>query len=87
MALDVEAGDVVGVADPELNAGQGAAFRVRSWRLNRDWSVDLAGATVTPSMYDVTSMLTRPGYSELLTAGANNEIVFVGTDIIRVIFS
>ena len=87
MALDVEAGEVAGVVDPELNAGNGAAFRVRSWRLNRDWSVDLAGATVTPSMYDVTTMLTKPGYSELLTAGANNEIVFVGTDVIRVILS
>jgi len=38
-------------------------------------------------MYDVTSMLTRPGYSELLTAGLSGEIVFAGADVIRVILS
>ena len=84
MALDVEAGDVVGLLDPEVSGG---AFRLRSFRLNRDWSVDLAGSTVTPSMYEIGAGLTKPGYSELLTAGANNEIVFVGTDVIRVIFA
>jgi len=88
MALDVEAGDVAGVVDPELGGGAGAAFRVRSWRLNRDWSVDLAGKTVTPSMYDVSTMvLASPGLSELLTAGAAGEIVFAGSDVIRVLFS
>ena len=54
MALDVEAGTVVSVLDDEL-AGGGGTFRVQSWRLNRDWSVDVRGKTVRPSMYDLTA--------------------------------
>jgi len=29
-------------------------FRIQSWRLNKDWSIDIAAKTVTPSMYDLT---------------------------------
>lgn len=30
------------------------AVRVNSWKLKRDWSLELSGKTVTPSMYDLT---------------------------------
>ncbi|MGD0777103.1 MAG: hypothetical protein ABSC05_30150, partial [Candidatus Solibacter sp.] len=29
-------------------------FRIQSWRLNKDWSVDITARTVTASMYDLT---------------------------------
>ena len=60
LALDTDAGSVVSIIDPEVNSGAGAAFRVQRWRLNRDWSVDLIGNTVTPSMYDLTAGRCRP---------------------------
>ena len=59
LALDVEAGAVVSLADAELGGGSGT-FRVQSWRLNRDWSVDLVGKTVRPSMYDLTAGAVAP---------------------------
>src|ERR1022692_3261840 len=31
-----------------------ADFRIQSWRLNKDWSIDITAKTVTPSMYDLT---------------------------------
>ena len=59
LALDVDAGAVVLVADSELSGGSGT-FRLQSWRLNRDWSVDLVGKTVRPSMYDLTAAALAP---------------------------
>ena len=53
LALDTEAGSVVSIADPDVPGGT-MNFRVQSMRINRDWSVDLIGKTVTASMYDVT---------------------------------
>jgi hypothetical protein len=53
LGLDTQAGKVVGIQDPDLVGGVGA-FRIQSWRLNRDWSLDFAGKTVTDSMYDLT---------------------------------
>jgi hypothetical protein len=55
LALDVDAGAVASILDAEVNGGAGSAFRVQRWRLNRDWSVDLVGNTVTESMYDLTA--------------------------------
>ena len=59
LALDVEAGAVVSLADSELAGGIGT-FRAQSWRLNRDWSVDLVGKTVRASMYDLTIGAVAP---------------------------
>ena len=54
LALDTEAGMVVSLADPDLPGGTGK-FRVKEWRLNRDWSIDFTGQSVTASMYDMTA--------------------------------
>jgi hypothetical protein len=53
LALDTAAGQVVGLFDPEVPATS-PAFRIQSWRLNRDWSIDITAKTVTNSMYDLT---------------------------------
>ena len=29
-------------------------FRIQSWRLNKDWSINITAKTVTSSMYDLT---------------------------------
>ncbi|MCX6627721.1 MAG: hypothetical protein NTW28_08845 [Candidatus Solibacter sp.] len=54
LALDTEAGMVVSLADADLPGGTGN-FRVKEWRLNRDWSIDFTGQSVTASMYDMTT--------------------------------
>ena len=54
VALDTEAGMVVGLADDDVPSGYGL-FRIQSWALNRDWSVDITARTVTPSMYELTA--------------------------------
>ncbi len=53
LALDVEAGSVVSIADPDVPGGT-MNFRVQSMQINSDWSVNLMGKTVTASMYDAT---------------------------------
>lgn len=54
LSLDTEAGMVGSVTDADLPGGV-AKFRVQSWRLNRDYSIDLQGQSVVDSMYDLTS--------------------------------
>jgi hypothetical protein len=54
LGLDTEAGQVVGVYDQDLPGGFGR-FRIQSWRLNRDWSIEITGKTVTDSMYDLAT--------------------------------
>jgi hypothetical protein len=63
LALDTEAGMVVGLIDSDVPAGFGA-FRIQGWRLNRDWSVDLSGKTVTASMYNLTAGTLPAAVSE-----------------------
>jgi hypothetical protein len=53
LGLDTQAGQVVGLTDPDVPGGAGA-FRIQSWRLNRDWSLDITAKTVTASMYDLS---------------------------------
>jgi hypothetical protein len=53
LALETEAGMVVSVADADLPGGTGK-FRIQRWAMNRDWSIDIQGQTVTDSMYDMT---------------------------------
>ena len=41
--------------DASGRAGRRTAdFRIQSWRLKKDWSIDITARTVTPSMYDLT---------------------------------
>lgn len=54
LGLDTEAGRVTEMYDPDLPGGYGK-FRIQSWKLNRDWSLDLTGKTVTDSMYDLAT--------------------------------
>jgi hypothetical protein len=53
LALDTDAGSVASITDGDIPGGV-MNFRVQSMRVNRDWSVDLIGKTVTASMYDET---------------------------------
>jgi hypothetical protein len=53
LALDTEPGAVVSITDDDVPGGT-MKFRVQSMRVNKDWSVDLVGKTVTASMYDET---------------------------------
>jgi hypothetical protein len=53
LALNTEVGQVVSITHPDVPGGYGD-FRIQSWRLNKDWSIDITARTVTPSMYDLT---------------------------------
>jgi hypothetical protein len=54
LALNVDPGMVCSLTHPDMPGGVGK-FRVASWRLNKDYSIDLEGRTVTESMYDMTT--------------------------------
>ncbi len=54
LALNTEPGMVCSMTHPDMPDGTGE-FRVTSWRLNRDYSVDIQGRTTTDSMYDLVS--------------------------------
>ena len=53
LALNTEVGQVVSMTHPDVPGGTGN-FRIQSWRLKKDWSIEIAARTVTPSMYDLT---------------------------------
>ncbi len=53
MALGVDCGKVCSLDHPRMpNEDQRVEFRVVSWRLNPDWSVDLSGSSTCDHMYD-----------------------------------
>ena len=54
LALNTEPGMVCSLTHPDMPGGHGE-FRVTGWRLNRDYSIDIQGRTVTDSMYDLVS--------------------------------
>jgi hypothetical protein len=54
LALNTEPGMVCSMSHPDMPGGSGE-FRVTSWRLNRDYSIDIQGRTTTDSMYDLVS--------------------------------
>lgn len=54
LGLNTQAGQVVAIQDDEVPTGS-TSFRIQSWRLNRDWSLDIVAKTVTDSMYDLTT--------------------------------
>jgi hypothetical protein len=54
LALNTEPSMVCSLTHPDMPGGSGE-FRVTSWRLNRDFSIDIQGRTVTDSMYDLVS--------------------------------
>jgi len=52
LALNTEPGMVCSMTHRDMPGGAGE-FRVTSWRLNRDYSIDIQGRTTTDSMYDL----------------------------------
>lgn len=52
LALGTEAGQVVSMTHPEVPGGF-SHFRIQSWRLLKDWSIEIQAKTVTVSMYDL----------------------------------
>ncbi len=54
LALNTEPGMICSMTHPDMPGGSGE-FRVTSWRLNRDYSIDIQGRTTTDSMYDLVT--------------------------------
>ena len=54
LALNTEPGMVCSMTHPDMPGGSGE-FRVTSWRLNKDFSIDIQGRTTTDSMYDLVA--------------------------------
>jgi hypothetical protein len=54
LALNVEPGMVCSLTHPEMPGGAGE-FRVQSWRLNSDWSIDVEWVSTTDSMYNTAT--------------------------------
>jgi hypothetical protein len=53
LALNTEVGQVVSITHGDVPGGAGN-FRIQSWRLKKDWSIEITAKTVTSSMYDLT---------------------------------
>jgi hypothetical protein len=54
LALNTEVGQVVSITHGDVPGGAGN-FRIQSWRLKKDWSIEITAKTVTPSMYNLTT--------------------------------
>jgi hypothetical protein len=54
LALNTEPGMVCSMTHPDMPGGSGE-FRVSSWKLNKDYSIDIQGRTTTDSMYDLVA--------------------------------
>jgi hypothetical protein len=52
LAINAEPGMLCSMTHPDMAAGSGE-FRVQSWRLNKDYSIDIEGRTTTDNMYDL----------------------------------
>jgi len=53
LALNVDPGMVCSMTNADMPGGAGE-FRVTGWRLNSDYSIDIAGRTTVDEMYDLT---------------------------------
>jgi hypothetical protein len=54
LALNTEPGMVCSMTHQDMPGGLGE-FRVSSWKLNKDYSIDIQGRTTTDSMYDLAA--------------------------------
>ena len=54
LALNTEPGMVCSMTHPDMPGGAGE-FRAVSWKLNKDFSIDVQGRTTTDSMYDLVA--------------------------------
>ncbi|HOQ47917.1 MAG TPA: hypothetical protein PK157_21590 [Bryobacteraceae bacterium] len=71
LALNTEPGMVCSMTHPDMPGGSGE-FRVTSWRLNRDYSIDIQGCTTTDSMYD---LVTGPKPADVVPEPPSEEIL------------
>lgn len=53
LALSTSIGQVVSMTTADVPGGT-AKFRIQSWKLMKDWSIQIQAKTVTSSMYDLT---------------------------------
>jgi len=72
LALNTEPGMVCSMTHPSMPSGSGE-FRVTSWRLNKDYSIDIQGRTTTDSMYDVDA---GPKPADVPAEPVSNEAYF-----------
>jgi hypothetical protein len=71
LALNTEPGMVCSMTHPDMPNGSGE-FRVTSWRLNKDCSIDIQGRTTTDSMYD---LVAGPKPADVVAAPVPEEVL------------
>jgi hypothetical protein len=69
LALNTEPGMVCSMTHADMPNGSGE-FRVVSWKLNKDYSIDIQGRTTTDSMYD---LVDGPKPADVVAAPAAEE--------------
>jgi hypothetical protein len=72
LALNTEPGMVCSMTHPDMPGGAGE-FRVVSWRLNKDFSIDVQGRTTTDSMYD---LVAGPKPADVVPTPVPEEIMY-----------
>ncbi len=70
LALNTEPGMVCSMTHADMPGGAGE-FRVTSWKLNKDYSIDIQGRTTTNSMYD---LVTGPKPADVEASPVPDEI-------------
>lgn len=71
LALNTEPGMVCSMTHPDMPNGSGE-FRVTSWRLNKDYSIDIQGRTTKDSMYD---LVAGPKPADVVAAPVPEEVL------------
>jgi hypothetical protein len=72
LALNTEPGMVCSMTHSDMPGGSGE-FRVVSWRLNKDFSIDVQGRTTTDSMYD---LVAGPKPADVVPTPVPEEILY-----------
>jgi len=72
LALNTEPGMVCSMTHADMPGGHGE-FRVVSWKLNKDFSIDVEGRTTTDSMYD---LVAGPKPADVEPAPVPEEILY-----------
>ena len=70
LALNTEPGMVCSMTHDDMPGGSGE-FRVASWKLNKDYSIDIQGRTTTDSMYD---LVDGPKPADVVAAPVPDEL-------------
>jgi hypothetical protein len=72
LALNTEPGMVCSMTHPDM-PGSSGEFRVTSWKLNKDFSIDIEGRTTTDSMYD---LVAGPKPADVPAAPVPEEVLY-----------